>query len=296
LGYRTRNGSKFSDTTVDRLIKDPTAKGERRANYTKSLGDGKQWVLKPESDWVVTACPSVVHEDLWNECNRILAEQESKRQKPGPKPVHLLSGFMHCTCGKKMYVFHSSNIYVCKTCKNRIPVADIDEIYQEQLKAFLLTDQDIKTYLSQTDSIIKEKETLLGRQTNDAEKIRREMNELVTMRLSGEISKESFPKHYQPMEERLNQIENQIPELMAEVDFLKIQALSSDTILREAKDLYQRWPRMPFVEKRTIIEVITDNITVGKEDISIKLAYIPSKLRIEGNKQHNFKDSLRPPT
>jgi len=295
LGYRTRNGSKFSDTTVDRLIKDPTAKGERRANYTKSLGEGKHWTLKPESEWIVTECPAVVSDKLWNECNRILEEQEIKRRKPGPKPVHLLSGLLSCSCGKKMYVFHPSNVFTCKACKNRIPAADIDEIYHEQLKSFLLTDQDIKSYLSQTDETIKEKEALLFRQTTEADRIRKEMNELVAMRLSGEISKDSFPRHYKPLEERLAQINDQLPELMAEVDFLKIQTLSSDTILRDAKDLYDRWPQMPFEEKRTIIEVITENITVGREDIAIKLAYIPSNFGKPGNKQRNFKDSLQQP-
>ena len=141
LGYRTRNGSKFSDTTVERLIRDPMAKGVRRANYTKSTGEGKKWVIKDEKDWILIPCPAVVSEGLWNDCNNVLDAQYKRRVKLGPRPVYLLSGFITCHCSNKMYVYHQAPVFVCKKCKNRIAVSDIDEIYHTQLKSFLLTDR-----------------------------------------------------------------------------------------------------------------------------------------------------------
>jgi site-specific DNA recombinase len=270
MGYRTRNGSKFSDTTVDRLIRDP--------NYTKSLGDGKQWQLKPKTDWVINPCPPLVSEAVWDECNLILDDQLKKRKHPGRKAVHLLSGFLYCTCGKKMYIYHEgqNENFVCKTCKTRIAAADIDEIYHEQLKTFLLTETDVQTHVQKSDAAIAEKETLLKNMNDEANKVKKRMDNLVQMRLDNDLSRESFIGQHKPLEERLSQINDQIPEIEAEIDFLRIQYLSADTILREAKDLYERWPTIPFEEKRGIVEVITNRVTIGKEDIAIKLSYLPS--------------------
>ena len=51
-GHRTRQGTKFSDSTITRLLNDPTAMGQHRANYLRNMGKGKTAALKPQKDWV----------------------------------------------------------------------------------------------------------------------------------------------------------------------------------------------------------------------------------------------------
>ncbi len=78
---------------------------------------------------------------------------------------------------------------------------------------------------------------------------------------------------------------------MGEIDFLKIQYLSSDQILAEAKDLYTRWPELASEEKREIIEHTVERIVIGKDDLQIELGYIPSSSELMAKRQHNLKDS-----
>lgn len=291
MGHRTRNGSKFSDTTIDRLIRDPTAKGERRANYTKSLGDNKKWVMKPTSEWVIIPCPPLIEEELWRVCNQVLDDQLNKRKRVGPRAVHLLSGFIYCTCGKKMYVFHENAVYNCKTCKLKVAVADIDEIYHEQLKDFLLTESDISDYMKKTDTALKEKEELLAMTSKEVVRIQKEMDRLVKLRVNEELNRESFARQFKPLEDQLGELEHKLPELQAETDFLRIEHLSSDVVLGEAKTLYNQWLTLPFEEKRTIVETITEKIVIGKEDIHFSLSYFPSAVRNAGKKQRGHRDS-----
>lgn len=286
-GHRTRSGSKFSDTTVDRLLRDTTAKGIRRANYSKSLGDKKNWVLKPESEWVLSPVEAIITEELWAQCNAILDESRNSRRKPSKTPAHLFSGVLFCHCGQKMYAGYNYPKYVCHDCRNKIGTDDLEEIFVEQLKEFFSSPVDITNYLSQADEKMTGKMDMLETLIDEEETIRQQMDMVYKLYLDQTISSTGFGERYKPLEERQKQLADQIPELQAEIDYLKIQYLSSDQILQEARDLYSRWSELTQESKRTIIENVVEKITTGKDSISIKLGYVPLSPKVMVNRQHN---------
>jgi len=297
-GHRTRKGVKFTDTTIERLLRDTTAKGIHRANYTRSLGEKKKWVLKPREEWVETRVEPIVSEELWNQCNAILDEQEKKNKRPARRAVHLFTGIVFCHCGSKMYVPSSSPKYTCYKCRNKIGTDDLEEVFHHQLKSFFFSPSEITSYLNKADQLIREKEELLAALMEEERKIRQEMDKTYRLYIDDKITSEGFGERYKPLEERLEQIKNQLPELQGEIDFLKIQYLSSDQILNEARDLYSRWPEFKAEEKRKIAENITEKIIVGTEDVTINLCYLPSpppsSLKVPASGQRNLKDSSLP--
>lgn len=288
-GHRTRRGAKFSDTTVTRLLRNTTAKGLYRANYLKKVGKYKK-VLKPKEEWVFSKVDPIISEELWEQCNAILDKQEKTRIRPARRTVHLFSGFVFCHCNHKMYVPSNSPKYTCHNCRNKIGTTDLEEIFHHQLKSFLFSPSEITDYLNQADKIIKEKNELLNTLNQKKQKIEQEMNKIYKAYVNDEITMDSFGRHYRPLEERIKQIDNKIPELQGEIDFLKIQYLSSDQILNEAKDLSSRWPDLIPEEKRKIAENITEKIVIGKDDISINLCYLPS-YKMVAKEQRNLMDS-----
>jgi len=154
-GYRTRKESKFTGIAIDRLLRDPTAKGVHRANYTRRRG--KRWEIKPQSEWVLTQVESIVSENLWEQCNQILDEQKRTRKPPGRKAVRLFAGLTYCHCRHKMYVISDSPKYICRKCRNKISISDLEEIFHQQLKGFFFSPEEISKYLQEADNLIKEK-------------------------------------------------------------------------------------------------------------------------------------------
>lgn len=111
LGYRTRSASLFSDTTIDRLLKDTTAKGTREV-------DGRTVEVEP-----------IISLEIWERVNDLLGNSKSLKQA-----AHLFTGKAFCFCGGKMIVPSDSQKYVCMDCRHKILMGDLEAIFHSQLK------------------------------------------------------------------------------------------------------------------------------------------------------------------
>ncbi len=130
-GYRTAAGRQFTRQTVVRILRDTTAKGLLRTNYSCLTESGP--ALKPKDEWVWQEVPAIVSPKLWNEANAILDAERADRSHIGRPANHLFSGYVRCACGGAMYVPTRAPHYRCRKCANTIPVADLEAIYIEEL-------------------------------------------------------------------------------------------------------------------------------------------------------------------
>jgi len=291
-GYRTRNGSKFTDTTVLRLIQDATAKGLYRSNHTYRDGKGKL-LPKPEAEWVFSPVEPIVSEALWKECNDALDARKAQRPL-GPKPVHLFAGILYCGCGQKMYVFSRSPKYVCPKCRNKITVEDIDGVFHDELHDFFVSQEKIRAHLESANQNLADKKNRLESHNQHIEKVRTEMRKTYQLYQADQITPEGFGKIYKPLEEQERALTAELPKLQAEVDAIEMHQISAEEVLTEATGLFQKWPKFTQEEKRRIIESIVEKITLTGDTIDITFSYMPSSEELTKRQRNVSGSSPRP--
>ncbi|HEY4505173.1 MAG TPA: helix-turn-helix domain-containing protein [Candidatus Paceibacterota bacterium] len=158
-------------------------------------------------------------------------------------------------------------------------------MFREQLKEFFLSSEELTNYLEQADEKVVEKRELLGTLETDRATVQAEMEKVYKLYVSDQISADGFGRTYKPLEERLKALDDQLPRLQAELDFLRIKNLSRDEIVSEAQDLYGRWSDLLPEEKRQIIENVVDRITID-------LSYVPSPSEIATKRQRDHTPAL----
>jgi site-specific DNA recombinase len=274
-GHRTRSGGKFTAKSVERLVVDPIAKGSRRANYRTSPGRGLR--VKPPSDWVYTDAPAIVSDELWAQCNEINASQKSPTTRSPKKGAHLFSGLVWCEkCAKKMYVLWQGKSYVCGKCRNKVGEDDLEVVFIEQLKRFVLAPDLVQTQLEKSDEQLSQKQSLLKTLESERTGVASEMEKVYRLYVGDQISGALFAERNTPLEARRRELEDEVPRLQADIDVLKLQLLSSTEILAESLDLCTRWTGLAFDDRRQIIENVVERISITDNEITIQLAYLPT--------------------
>jgi site-specific DNA recombinase len=275
-GYRTRNNKNWSDTAVRFQLRDPTPKGIHRRNYTTNQG-GKKLVQKPESEHIFNEVEAIVTGELWERCNAHLDARYMKRERrPAKMPAHIFSGFVSCHCGAKMYVPMRTPKYTCQKCRNSIGCQDLEEIFMEEVKGYLVKPENVQAYLSKAGDALSEKLTLLDKRRKETEKLGQDTERMLRLYLDGNIGAEDFKKFNQPLSDQRGQMDEELVRLQSEIDVLKIDNLSSEQMVTEALDLHARWPEMSLEEKRRVAELMVRTIVVGDGEIEFNLVQLPS--------------------
>jgi hypothetical protein len=175
-----------------------------------------------------------------------------------------------------MQVPSNSPKYICQTCHNKIPIADLEAIFATQLKHIALAPEEIVRYLTETDDTIRTKQDLLVALEAEDNRVRGDMERIMRLFHRGLLSDEAVGAQYQPLWDRTKQLQDKIPALQGELDYLKINRLSQDEILTEARDLSDHWETLTKEEKRQLVEQITEGITVGRDEVEIRFCYLPN--------------------
>lgn len=293
-GFRTRTGAKFSDTTIDRLLRDPTAKGEHRANYTTQRShktNGKTWAYKPRDEWVIQKVEPVVSASLWAECNAIL-EAQAARRNVGPKGKYLFAGKTHCACGGKMYVKTGTHKFACGKCRNKMPVDDLEAVFRDEMKRFFWSEEDLSAFLANADQEIVDHSNQIETLKAEKAQLKVECDRIYRDYMDETMTREAFGELYTEKKARMKEIDTAIPQIMGKIDALKVARLSSEEVISGARDLYGRWDDLTFEDKVSIIEAIVEKIEIGERDIELSLHYVPSR-ELADERQQVVTDSSR---
>ena len=132
---------------------------------------------------------------------------------------------------------------------------------------------------------LADSEQALAALQRQIQRVREDMKETHQLFLDKHLTAQGFADLYNPGEQRLNQLMAELPKLEADVARLKVDQVSVEEVVFEARNLYEQWPKMEVEKKRTIVEAIFEKIEIGEGKINITYSGLPSSEELCKNQQ-----------
>lgn len=272
-GFRTRNGGLFSDTTVRRLIQDTTCVGRLVLNTKKIKGKG--WAYKDKSEWVEVPVKPIVDINLWKKANEILKTRNQRRKVKTVR--HPLTGYVICkTCREKIYrcsAGYAEPVWRCRKCNIKIKESELEKLFIGGLKTYQLKPEDI---VSKTDieKNIEQIENTLNVSQTTIQKVQNEIDTVFSLWHKKIIDEMTLKERIKKLEERRNQLLEEIPKLEAKFTYLKVEQTNTQFTIDQVKNFTTLYDMMLYEEKRNFVENLVNQVEIGKKEVTFDLKYI----------------------
>ncbi len=297
MGYRTRQGAKYGKTTVKRILTDPTHKGTRRANYSKSKGDGKSWLLKPESDWVYHDVEPIVSEEVWKEVNAII--KTNAAPFPSARPcltgIYTFSGLLYCRrCDKKMYVMKYPGMtiprYICRCCKAKINEDIIMEQFKNGLRCMSVDPTQLRGIHEDSEKLVHEKEQQIISLQAEIKPIDKKIDSVIDLFSDGAINKKLLTDKIAELQKRKQQLIKTIPALEGEIAFIKASTLHKDRLLSKVQSISSLWDSLNHDDEIKLVKELLSKVILDKHSLTFNFFYLSDFIK----QSINVSDSCTP--
>lgn len=270
-GYKTRNGSNFSDTTVGRLLQDTIYKGIRRANYTKSKDNKKAWVIKPESEWIMVEVEPIISVELWEKVNHILKAQSFTKKGCSKR---IFSGMVYCHCGDKMYPKDHNTTYTCYKCLNKVQEVFLEHYLLDSIMAMFSLD-NVDLLLKRAIIEITEKQFKLDELIVEQLELKSEMEKCYKAYVKNLIEDEVFDTYYTPLKNKNRILQSEIEIIKNEVNSLNNNSSSTEILTSNIKKIIEKWwPTASIEKKKWFAENYIRKIIIYKNCFSIEFQHL----------------------
>lgn len=241
-GIRTKQGSKWSVTTIRQIATNPSYIGYRTVGV---VGLSATERVKAILDDVETAWPAIVDPESWWAVHRLLSDSRRKTFRPG-RANHLLSSIVKCgECGAGLQrITRKGTVhYACsdRACTGIVQTA-LDDYVEETLVQWL-SDPNTVTDLTDYDD-----STISGEARADAEQLRAELAQLYRDVESGRVSAVVATSTEKGLLARIDEAEQ------------RIQASTLPPVLRGnlGAQAQKGWDAMNIEAKRLLIQSVAD--------------------------------------
>jgi site-specific DNA recombinase len=299
-GVPTPTGkSDWSRSTIRGILKNLAYVGEAYGNCTHlvparkrkspltSVGSGVTCKRRPEEEWIPVSVPAIVPQEIFE----LVAEKLSRNRKHSPRNnkshCYLLRSLVGCgACkqgsnarttwdGRSYYVCRGHNAVVPeRRCRTRhVPASQLDELVWEDLCKVLTYPEHIRNALQRAHGgewLPQEFKARLKTMGKALGQVERQKRRLLDAYLSGVLELPELERKRKELDGRSNTLLAQKRQLEASANERIELAKIADSIEQFCKQVKEGLSSATFEQKRTLVELLIDQVVVTDEEVEIR--------------------------